>query len=506
MFLAAFGVLVLAVVVLYIVAGAILIVSTASRVPFLIKSRRASFRLATGGVLAHFTITTLLYFIFTRLDGELYLMLNYPFFDSMPFFDSTINLIDILSGMDKSASTFNMIMIFKVYEVIFLWAASFIVLFIINLIVAPLRNLLSGKSVNLIKLFGFALVTFTVIVLFSFTVSMFRIKYIDNDDFGAIYSFNNIVSKDFIYTSESNATRRYKHIESINKWNLNLYDSRYNDAIAAFMSKDESIYFTTYSYKNKGIVLVTEKNGNLKETIVDKGDEVGGFYSLVLDNRNNVHISYLNRSKNKIKYATNIKGKWEIYTVNSEDYAIYWYTDIALDSNGVPYICSYDEVSGNLICHMLLNNNWEREVVDNTRLVSNSGFMNKDEPINLDIEIYDGDVNICYYSISDKVLKYSKRDNNGWTTFVIADNARSNFDFTLDSNGKGYITYLDQDYNLYYGNNENGDWSIKSINAKAFVSKIMVLSDGKIYIYYKNRSDIRKNGYLKLWSNRPMFP
>ncbi len=109
--------------------------------------------------------------------------------------------------------------------------------------------------------------------------------------------------------------------------------------------------------------------------IVDNSTEAGEYISLVLDDREQPHISYVRRLEGSswwygnIKYAYQDKQNWTIEEVTTGN-TTGWGTSIALGSNSNPFISYIEgdlfENSGNvrLVYASRIDGNWENEIVD----------------------------------------------------------------------------------------------------------------------------------------------
>jgi len=222
---------------------------------------------------------------------------------------------------------------------------------------------------------------------------------------------------------------------------------------------------------------------------VDLSDNVGHYTSLFIDSNDHPHISYYDAYYGTLKYARNLGGGWEAYTidkwwsaseefgaegilpsdrvpldgyasprdwqseptglaetVNPEAYTavisdtkgVGLYTSIALDANGNPYISYYDAVNGDLKCARMVLGNWYVNTVDASGVTGMYTSIAVDD--SSPVKIY-----ISYYDYTNGNLRYAVWNGSNWSR-ITADatgNVGQYTSLALDTNNKVRISYYD---------------------------------------------------------------
>jgi hypothetical protein len=88
--------------------------------------------------------------------------------------------------------------------------------------------------------------------------------------------------------------------------------------------------------------------------------------AIVLDKDDSPHIVYSDVEQSLLKYATRIRGTWQIQTIDSQGAAYPDRNGIALDGQGNPYLSYFDQKQGTLKIAFRKNGQWTREVVDHS--------------------------------------------------------------------------------------------------------------------------------------------
>ena len=131
------------------------------------------------------------------------------------------------------------------------------------------------------------------------------------------------------------------------------------------------------------------------------GNSVGYSAAIALDGDGNPHITYMDETSPRVKYAVRKKGQWHIQGV--ESLAAVAYPDrnsIAISDKGIPYIGYYDSARKCLKLAHLEGSRWMIETVDG----NGAGFTSS-------LDIHDGTIWISY-SDENGSLKVAHRKLN----------------------------------------------------------------------------------------------
>ncbi len=239
----------------------------------------------------------------------------------------------------------------------------------------------------------------------------------------------------------------------------------------------DHLYYSTYD------------GTNWSGETVDPSDNVGQFASLYIDSSDHPHISYYDANNGTLKYARNLGGGWEIYTIakwwtsgqglveegaltsdlvspaasispvdshyvpseqnaftSQEDFTtaitetkgVGLYTSITLDVNGNPYISYYDALNGDLKCAYVVLGNWFVDTVDSAGVTGlyTSIAVDNSSPV----KIY-----ISYYDYTNANLRYAVWNGSRWSRFT-ADSAGDVGQYSslaLDHVNNARISYYD---------------------------------------------------------------
>lgn len=209
-------------------------------------------------------------------------------------------------------------------------------------------------------------------------------------------------------------------------------------------------------------------NGNnWQYETVDDSPKVGRYASIAFDSSGNAHISYLDESRNKIKYATNVSGKWVIETINPGVLEVLeGYASIAIDSSGTPHISYRTTLTINYASKT--SGQWEVKMVDDST-VNLGGPTGKNTSIAIDPS---GHAHISYFFDGDSSLKHATNASGAWMTETVDDdfNAFSGEynAIAIDSLGKVHISYYYVDFETHiaevrHATNAPGVWVAESV-------------------------------------------
>ena len=222
---------------------------------------------------------------------------------------------------------------------------------------------------------------------------------------------------------------------------------------------------------------------------VDVSDNVGQYTSLFIDSNNHPHISYYDAYNGTLKYARNLGGGWESYTIAkwwteqegfieeaslssdqvpldgyasprdwqsvpadldkyvnaeastkviSDTHGVGLYTSIALDVNGNPYISYYDGIHGDLKCARVTLGQWYVDTVDSDGVTGmfTSIAVDNSNPV----KIY-----ISYYDYTQSSLRYAVWNGSSWSRITADDNGDVGqyTSLALDHDNRVRISYYD---------------------------------------------------------------
>ena len=179
------------------------------------------------------------------------------------------------------------------------------------------------------------------------------------------------------------------------------------------------------------------------ETVDSEGD-AGGYNSIAVDSRGNVHISYFDSVNNALKYATNASGTWVTETVDGSVRG--WGNSVGVDSRGDVHISYssdyYDEYDAyqyrNLKYATNASGSWVIETID-----SNGSFWVGSGSIAVD---YSDNVHISYYDgYADEKLKYAYYDGISWQVETVNSGGilLAGTSIAVDSIDNVHISYYD---------------------------------------------------------------
>lgn len=216
-----------------------------------------------------------------------------------------------------------------------------------------------------------------------------------------------------------------------------------------------------------------------------KERDVGKLTDLVLDSSNRAHIIYCestNSSKYYLKYATNASGVWVATTVNGSVYGKY--PSIAADGAGMAHISYLDANAATLKYAINESGTWTATTVDTIRGVQGN------TSIALDTSDY---AHISYYNEVSHTLKYATNISGSWVITTVDEVSGGDVgryaSIALDGNGKAHISYYDAtNGDLKYATNASGVWvtptTIDSTGNVGRDTSIALDKNNKIHISY----------------------
>lgn len=195
----------------------------------------------------------------------------------------------------------------------------------------------------------------------------------------------------------------------------------------------------------------------LVETVDDR-DKVGEYASLALNSNRVPFISYFDRAKQDLKYATKINGKWERQRID-KDGDVGMFSSIAVDKNNQPHIAYFDDDHDQLKYARWNGSDWIIQVVDNKSrvgLYASLGLNGADIP------------RIAYYDIPNHDLKYAIwLKNSYWGSMTVTQNGDVGKYSSLAVDNTGYpcFAYFDEDKDAMMYTRFNGkSWTFWTVD------------------------------------------
>ena len=241
---------------------------------------------------------------------------------------------------------------------------------------------------------------------------------------------------------------------------------------------------------------------------IDECRAVGTYTSLALDSADYVHISYVDQSANKLRYANNTGGAWAFEDVDTVSPLI-CATSLALDANDKAHISyfnneerlGYAKHYPNTLVNPFNPPPWTIETADGSTTVGRYS----------DLALYGDHAHIAYWDEDDGYLRYATNATDEWIITDIDDMGDTGRypSIVLDAEGNAYVSYAYIYYgwepsvtsmNLRYATNVSGGWVTETVDDTALVGEytsIALDSSNKVHISYFDSSD----GNLKYATN-----
>ena len=187
---------------------------------------------------------------------------------------------------------------------------------------------------------------------------------------------------------------------------------------------------------------------------VDIGSNRGCDSDIVINENDNIYISYQVREQSKLKVATNKSGSWDLYTADSgvSLSSLYpgYMTSMVMDGQGQLHIAHFDDKNDDLRYSTgITNGQWTTSIVEQT------GHTGREPSIAVDIA---DNPHIVYHSWSGFNLKYAiiNPATSGWSISTISNADVGNGDsLFIDQNGVMHVSFYD-------GDNEVMNYATKS--------------------------------------------
>ncbi len=218
---------------------------------------------------------------------------------------------------------------------------------------------------------------------------------------------------------------------------------------------------------------VLDSGQSLKRTIQD-GQEQMRDISLVSDNMGVLHLCM--SLGGRLIYATNESGGW----VNTDAAALVPGTagskcDIALDQRGNVHVSFIEMDTHDLMYLSNATGNWRVERLDR---YDGSGLLT-DFQTSIAIDPEER-AHIAYLHNADELnLEYASNASGAWQTAILDSEGAVGFscDIAVDSNGHGHVAYVDRTDGavVKYATNRSGNWQPGRLTAAGSGNVAMVL-------------------------------
>ncbi len=177
---------------------------------------------------------------------------------------------------------------------------------------------------------------------------------------------------------------------------------------------------------------------------VDIGSNRGCDSDIVIDENDDIYISYQVRDQSKLKVATDKSGSWDLYTADSGASLSSLYpgymTSMVMDSQGRLHIAHFDDKDDDLRYSTgITNGQWT------TTIVEHSGHTGREPSIAVDLA---DNPHIVYHSWASFNLKYATLNSatSGWSLSTLSNTDVGNGDsLFIDQNGVMHVSFYDGD-------------------------------------------------------------
>jgi hypothetical protein len=271
------------------------------------------------------------------------------------------------------------------------------------------------------------------------------------------------------------------------EWQILTLDNsinNFNYYTSIAIDNNNKVHISYYDQTNYDLKYATNVSGSWQCFTIDNVGNVGAFSSIAIDSNNKVHISYFDWTNYDLKYATNVSGSWQCFTIDSVG-DTGRETSIAIDSNNKVHISYFDQTNYDLKYATNVSGSWQCFTIDS------AGDTGGEPSIAIDSN---NKVHISYFDNSNIDLKYATNVSGSWQCFTL-DNLGSvgySPSIAIDSNNKVHISYYGPPYELKYATNVSGSWEYfvvdNTLNPDGFLgtlgTSIAIDSNNKIHISY----------------------
>jgi hypothetical protein len=213
----------------------------------------------------------------------------------------------------------------------------------------------------------------------------------------------------------------------------------------------------------------------LLETVAAAGD-VGSGCCLAVDRWGNPHVSYVDKTNNRVMYAHYTGTSWVFETVAS-DVDVPGGTAVALDAFDNPYVVFQDNTENELTYAYRSGTNWVKQAI-----VTGSGY-----GAHLSISAWPAGSHVAYTRASGTNigLSYGYRESGVWNTETVVSSGGGMFNtMFIDNSGNPSIVYWsNSSQSIKYAVRKSGAWSIDDI-AEGIDCDAVVGPDSKVHVSF----------------------
>jgi hypothetical protein len=270
----------------------------------------------------------------------------------------------------------------------------------------------------------------------------------------------------------------------------------------SYLGADKTLRYADYAIHHP-----PDPTPDWQKQTIDERQVVGTHTSLALDSADQVHISYVDHSANKLRYANHAGVGWVAEYVDDVSPLI-GATSLALDATDKAHISYFNKEErlgyAKHYPNTLVNpiNPWTIETADGSTTVGRYSALALDAV---------GHAHIAYWDEDNGYLRYATNASGEWISTDIDDMGDVGWypAIVLDAAGKAYVSYAyiyygsepsDTSMNLRYATNVSGVWVTETVDDTDLVGEytsIALDSSDKAHISYFDLS----NGTLKYATN-----
>ncbi len=211
------------------------------------------------------------------------------------------------------------------------------------------------------------------------------------------------------------------------------------------------------------------------ETVAAAGD-VGDKCCLAVDRWGNPHLSYVDKTENRVMYAHHTGSSWEFETVAS-DVDVTGATAIALDAFDKPYVIFHDNNENELTYANRPGTNWVKEAI-----ATGSGY-----GAYLSISAWPAGSHVAYTRPAGTSvgLNYGYRESGSWNTEMVVPSGGGMFNaLFIDNNGNPNIIYWNTgSLSIRHAVRKSGQWTIDDI-AEGIDCDAVLGPDSRVHVSF----------------------
>jgi len=247
----------------------------------------------------------------------------------------------------------------------------------------------------------------------------------------------------------------------------------------SYLGRDKQLRYADYGLR------FSNPTPNWQKGLVDEIAVIGKYTSIDVDANDKVHISYVDDTKHKLKYATNALGSWGAPAVIDDINALIGATSIGVFTDGTVNMSYFSD--GEQL--KFASNDpplWTIETADSSTTVGRYSALALDK---------DGHAHIAYWDEDNGDLRYATNASGSWVNAVVDTTGYVGKypSIALDAAGKVHIAYLYEYFSivsakeLRYATNASGLWQWEAVDDEGFVgeySAIVLDASNTVHMSY----------------------